>query len=240
MEYSVNCPCGRENVTEEKCPVCGTDLTSLRKIQELEYKQKSKQEKGKKKNRLIAILAVLLNLIIITGIALYFTKGSSDESEASLEQNVIPTETSEQITPVPTLEPVDIESQAVLIREAIEDADIPYEISVEPGEDSVELKGTVPDKWIKDVVVLIAQESAEGAKILTDNLIVDESINVTEEDAYINYTVVDGDTLGAIALKIYGDYDMWETIYENNKDTIKDPAMIYKGEVLKIYLEDEG
>ena len=45
-----------------------------------------------------------------------------------------------------------------------------------------------------------------------------------------------GDTLSDIALQVYGDgtEPCWRTIYEANKDTIKNPDLIYPGQVLKI------
>ena len=48
------------------------------------------------------------------------------------------------------------------------------------------------------------------------------------------YTVVKGDTLSKIAKQFYGNAGQWKRIYEANKDTIKNPDMIYPGQTFKI------
>lgn len=49
-----------------------------------------------------------------------------------------------------------------------------------------------------------------------------------------DYTVQSGDYLKKIAKQIYGDEGKWEVIYEANKDSIKNPNLIYEGQVFKI------
>lgn len=46
------------------------------------------------------------------------------------------------------------------------------------------------------------------------------------------YTVEKGDYLKKIAQTVYGDSARWEDIYEANKGAIKNPNIIYKGQVL--------
>lgn len=48
------------------------------------------------------------------------------------------------------------------------------------------------------------------------------------------YTVVRGDSLSKIAKREYGDANAWHRIYEANRDTIKDPDLIYPGQSLEI------
>lgn len=48
------------------------------------------------------------------------------------------------------------------------------------------------------------------------------------------YTVVSGDSLWKIAQKVYGTGTKWDVIYEANKETVKDPGMIYVGQKLII------
>jgi|SRR5688572_5961860 len=48
------------------------------------------------------------------------------------------------------------------------------------------------------------------------------------------YTVVAGDTLSKIAKRELGDASKWKQIYEANKDTIKNPDLIYPGQTFKI------
>ena len=47
-------------------------------------------------------------------------------------------------------------------------------------------------------------------------------------------TVKSGDSLSRIAKRELGSYSAWASIYEANRDTIKDPNLIYAGMVLKV------
>ena len=58
------------------------------------------------------------------------------------------------------------------------------------------------------------------------------SPNVADREK--TYTVVAGDTLSEIAKREYGDASDWKRIYEANKDTIKNPDLIYPGQTFKI------
>ena len=49
-----------------------------------------------------------------------------------------------------------------------------------------------------------------------------------------SYTVVKGDSLSKIAKQFYGDAKQWKKIFEANTDSIKNPDLIYPGQVLKI------
>ncbi len=49
-----------------------------------------------------------------------------------------------------------------------------------------------------------------------------------------SYTVEHGDYLKKIAEKMYQDASKWELIYEANKDLIKDPNLIYAGQIFVI------
>lgn len=48
------------------------------------------------------------------------------------------------------------------------------------------------------------------------------------------YTVVSGDSLSKIAKREYGDASKWPRIYEANRATIKNPDLIYPGQVLTL------
>jgi len=48
------------------------------------------------------------------------------------------------------------------------------------------------------------------------------------------YTVESGDTLSAIAKKMYGDASKYQRIFEANQPMLKDPDKIYPGQVLRI------
>ena len=49
-----------------------------------------------------------------------------------------------------------------------------------------------------------------------------------------NYEVKSGDSLSKIAKREYGDANAWPTIFEANKDILKDPNKIFPGQKLKI------
>ena len=48
------------------------------------------------------------------------------------------------------------------------------------------------------------------------------------------YTVQKGDSLSKIAKALYGSAKKWTVIYEANKDSIKNPDLIYPGQVFRI------
>jgi nucleoid-associated protein YgaU len=48
------------------------------------------------------------------------------------------------------------------------------------------------------------------------------------------YTVEAGDSLSKIAQREYGHANLWQKIYEANKDTIKNPDLIHPGQQLII------
>jgi nucleoid-associated protein YgaU len=49
-----------------------------------------------------------------------------------------------------------------------------------------------------------------------------------------SYTIKKGDSLSKIAKREYGDAQQWRRIYEANRDIIKDPDLIYPGQVVRI------
>jgi nucleoid-associated protein YgaU len=54
-------------------------------------------------------------------------------------------------------------------------------------------------------------------------------------NAYAQYHEVQkGDTLGKIAKQYYGDASLYMTIFEANKDLLKDPNRIFPGQKLRI------
>ena len=48
------------------------------------------------------------------------------------------------------------------------------------------------------------------------------------------YTVESGDSLGAIALSLYGEAGRWPEIFEANRDQLSNPNLIYPGQELRI------
>ena len=56
----------------------------------------------------------------------------------------------------------------------------------------------------------------------------------SSENGGRTYVVVKGDSLSAIAEREYGDAKQWRRIYDANKDTIKNPDLIYPGQTLRL------
>ena len=62
-----------------------------------------------------------------------------------------------------------------------------------------------------------------------DTYLISTTQNVTD-----TYIVQAGDTLNSIAESIYGNKYIWRQIYDNNKDIIVDPNLIYPGQQLDL------
>ena len=64
---------------------------------------------------------------------------------------------------------------------------------------------------------------------------VDDRISVTNPEPEAQfYTVKRGDSLSKISKKYYGDAKKYKVIFEANKPMLKDPNLIYPGQVLRI------
>jgi nucleoid-associated protein YgaU len=51
---------------------------------------------------------------------------------------------------------------------------------------------------------------------------------------FLQYTVVGGDTLSAIAQRFYGNGNLWPRIFEANRNQISNPNLIFPGQVLRV------
>jgi nucleoid-associated protein YgaU len=60
------------------------------------------------------------------------------------------------------------------------------------------------------------------------------SSSAADAKAGRTYTITKGDSLSKIAKQFYGDAKQWKKIYEANKETIKNPDLIFPGQVIKI------
>jgi nucleoid-associated protein YgaU len=62
------------------------------------------------------------------------------------------------------------------------------------------------------------------------------SSQLTSKDEHTmqTYTVVKGDSLSKIAKQVYGKASLWRKIYEANQDQIKDPDLIFPGQLLRL------
>lgn len=80
-----------------------------------------------------------------------------------------------------------------------------------------------------------AETPAEEVPAETPAQPVEQPAEDASNRAVTSYTVVSGDCLWNIAYKLYGAGSRWTEIYELNKDEIKNPEMIYIGQVLTVY-----
>ena len=69
----------------------------------------------------------------------------------------------------------------------------------------------------------------------TDGTITAELVDqVTGGEAGASYTVQKGDSLSRIAKRELGSYNLWNVIYEANRDQLSNPNVIRPGQVLTI------
>ncbi len=94
--------------------------------------------------------------------------------------------------------------------------------------DKVVLSGESPSQEILEKIVLATGNSKGIAEVET---------NVTVKDGGAEaefHTVEAGDTLSAVAKKVYGDASRYPEIFEANKPMLTHPDKIYPGQVLRI------
>lgn len=94
--------------------------------------------------------------------------------------------------------------------------------------DSATVTGRAYDQATKEKVVLVVGNS-QGIATVDDQMTVEH----VEPEAQF-HTVVSGDTLGKIAKNYYGNAMKYPVIFEANKPMLKDPDLIYPGQVLRI------
>jgi nucleoid-associated protein YgaU len=101
-------------------------------------------------------------------------------------------------------------------------------VSFDAAAATVHVSGTADDQATKEKVILCCGNVAGVEKV-------DENIDVRNSAPPAQYhTVVKGDTLSAIAKKVYGDASKYPVIFEANKPMLKDPDKIYPGQSLRI------
>ncbi len=115
------------------------------------------------------------------------------------------------------------------LEETINDLQLKVEdLSVHIDDDKATITGAAYDQATKEKVVLVVGNSS-GIATVDDQMTVEH----VEPEAQF-HTVVSGDTLGKIAKKFYGNAMKYPVIFEANKPMLKDPDLIYPGQVLRI------
>jgi nucleoid-associated protein YgaU len=90
------------------------------------------------------------------------------------------------------------------------------------------LTGNVPTQADREKIVLLVGNTEGVAQV-------DDQLGVTNPEPQATFhTVVKGDTLSKIAKAVYGDAMKYPVIFEANKPMLKDPDLIYPGQVLRI------
>ena len=121
------------------------------------------------------------------------------------------------------------EAAAQSLEQTIRDLQLKVEnLDIVIKDDMAKVTGMAYDQETKEKVVLVVGNS-EGIATVDDQMTVEH-----EEPEAQFYTVVSGDSLSKIAKKYYGDAMKYPVIFEANKPMLKDPNLIYPGQVLRI------
>lgn len=123
-------------------------------------------------------------------------------------------------------------------------------VEIEMNGDTAIIRGAVEDQSIfeKAVVAIgntlgISKVEASELKVAvpSNNIALDKNADInsiiaasTPADEPRFHTVEKGDTLSAIAKKMYGNASKYPTIFEANKPMLSHPDKIYPGQVLRI------
>ncbi len=121
------------------------------------------------------------------------------------------------------------EAAAGKMEETIADLQLAVEnLKVKINGDTATVTGAAYDQATKEKVVLVVGNSS-GIATVDDQMTVENP----EPEAQF-HTVVSGDTLGKIAKKFYGNAMKYPVIFDANKPMLKNPDLIYPGQVLRI------
>lgn len=102
------------------------------------------------------------------------------------------------------------------------------DLNIDMNEDTVILRGKVTAQSEKEKVIL-AVGNVNGVAQVDDQMEVE-----TPEPEAVFYEVKSGDSLSKIAKAHYGDAMKYPVIFEANKPMLKDPDLIYPGQMLRI------
>ncbi|MEM9887599.1 MAG: peptidoglycan-binding protein LysM [Bacteroidota bacterium] len=102
------------------------------------------------------------------------------------------------------------------------------DLKIDLNDETVSVHGQVESQSDKEKLIL-ALGNVAGISAVDDNI----SVVAPEPEATF-YTVKKGDYLSKISKEVYGDPMKYNTIFEANKPMLKDPDLIYPGQVLRI------
>jgi len=107
-------------------------------------------------------------------------------------------------------------------------------VKVTHNNERIFISGAVPTELHKDLIKAMAKNIAGERSVSIQNLSVIPPQKGVKKEAGFLYTIRSGDTLRLIAYRFYGDGQMWNRIYELNRDKIKSPDEIFIGDILLI------
>jgi len=107
-------------------------------------------------------------------------------------------------------------------------------IQVKVDDDKVFLTGSI-DTFENKNKVIVTAGNVDGIASVDDRIIVKNTPVATPPPPEKQfYTVRKGDYLSKIAKQVYGNANKYNVIFEANKPMLKDPNLIYPGQVLVI------
>lgn len=119
--------------------------------------------------------------------------------------------------------------EADALRQAVTMLAIPIEnLDIDVNDDVVTVFGTVKTQADRERVILVLG-NVDGVATVDDRI----SVEVPEPES-VFYEVKKGDSLSKIAKSFYGDPMKYPVIFEANKPMLKDPDLIYPGQMLRI------
>jgi len=137
-------------------------------------------------------------------------------------------EEKKEVVETKSIEEINFEKAQKLMQE-IKALGLPVEdLNIVIAEDRAIVFGTPADQATKEKIILVVGNT-EGIAEVDDKM---ELENAEPEARF--YTVQKGDYLSKIAKEMYGDASKYNVIFEANKPMLKDPDLIYPGQVLRI------
>jgi nucleoid-associated protein YgaU len=127
------------------------------------------------------------------------------------------------------------EEKAVLIADHIKKFGFDTsDIKVKVDDDKVSLMGSIDTQENKNKIIVTAG-NVEGIASVEDWIVVkNPPVVAPPRPEKQFYTVKKGDYLSKIAREVYGNANKYNIIFEANKPMLKDPNLIYPGQVLVI------
>jgi len=108
-------------------------------------------------------------------------------------------------------------------------------LSVAYDDGAVTLGGQVDTQATKEKVILLAGNVKGVEKVNDDGLTVKPApVEAEPEPEFTFYTIKSGDTLWKISSNFYGNGAKWNTLFEENREVIQNPDLIYPGQVIRV------